>query len=183
MWGAWEALANLSGCARIKKKGLCDASWEAEDYSMAELEEESQGAGHDGQVQNDVTDDDDGTQSESEPEEGELGEPPTKKAESNTSSELLDLLEGTVNKKGKVSSGISTRMAELVQAGPSWWLRWQKTGQTVEKSSQAWQLPGYGCPQNKNRAGIAERVSALDWLSLRYAAIITLPVSNPGLCP
>ena len=31
--------------------------------------------------------------------------------------------------------------------------------------------------------GIAERVSALDWLSLRYAAIITLPVSNPGLCP
>ena len=32
-------------------------------------------------------------------------------------------------------------------------------------------------------AGIAERVSALDWLSLRYAAIITLPVSNPGLCP
>ena len=31
-------------------------------------------------------------------------------------------------------------------------------------------------------AGIAERVSALDWLSLRYAAIITLPVSNPGLC-
>ena len=32
-------------------------------------------------------------------------------------------------------------------------------------------------------AGIAERVSALDWLSLRYAAIITLPVSKPGLCP
>ena len=32
-------------------------------------------------------------------------------------------------------------------------------------------------------AGIAERVSALDWLSLRYTAIITLPVSNPGLCP
>ena len=32
-------------------------------------------------------------------------------------------------------------------------------------------------------AGIAKRVSALDWLSLRYAAIITLPVSNPGLCP
>ena len=31
-------------------------------------------------------------------------------------------------------------------------------------------------------AGIAERVSAMDWLSLRYAAIITLPVSNPGLC-
>ena len=31
-------------------------------------------------------------------------------------------------------------------------------------------------------AGIAERVSALDWLSLRYAAITTLPVSNPGLC-
>ena len=31
--------------------------------------------------------------------------------------------------------------------------------------------------------GIAERVSALDWLSLRYAAIITLPVSNPGLYP
>ena len=31
-------------------------------------------------------------------------------------------------------------------------------------------------------ARIAERVSALDWLSLRYAAIITLPVSNPGLC-
>ena len=29
----------------------------------------------------------------------------------------------------------------------------------------------------------AERDSALDWLSLRYAAIITLPVSNPGLCP
>ena len=29
---------------------------------------------------------------------------------------------------------------------------------------------------------IAERVSALDRLSLRYAAIITLPVSNPGLC-
>ena len=29
---------------------------------------------------------------------------------------------------------------------------------------------------------IGERVSALDWLSLRYAAIITLPVSNPGLC-
>ena len=32
-------------------------------------------------------------------------------------------------------------------------------------------------------AEIAERVSALDRLSLRYAAIITLPVSNPGLCP
>ena len=32
-------------------------------------------------------------------------------------------------------------------------------------------------------AGIAERVSALDWLSLRYVAIITLCVSNPGLCP
>ena len=32
-------------------------------------------------------------------------------------------------------------------------------------------------------AEIAERVSALDWLSLRYAAIITLPVSNPGLFP
>ena len=31
-------------------------------------------------------------------------------------------------------------------------------------------------------AGIAERVSALDWLSLRYSAIITLPVSNPSLC-
>ena len=31
-------------------------------------------------------------------------------------------------------------------------------------------------------AYIAERVSALDWLSLRYAAIITLPVSNPDLC-
>ena len=31
-------------------------------------------------------------------------------------------------------------------------------------------------------AGIAERVSVWDWLSLRYAAIITLPVSNPGLC-
>ena len=33
-------------------------------------------------------------------------------------------------------------------------------------------------------AGISERVSALDWLSLslRYAAIITLSVSNPGLC-
>ena len=36
--------------------------------------------------------------------------------------------------------------------------------------------PGY------TGAGIAERVSALDWLSLCYAAIITLPVSNPGLC-
>ena len=32
-------------------------------------------------------------------------------------------------------------------------------------------------------AGIAERVSALDWLSLRYTAIIALRVSNPGLCP
>ena len=32
-------------------------------------------------------------------------------------------------------------------------------------------------------AGIAERVSALDWPSLRFAAIITLRVSNPGLCP
>ena len=32
-------------------------------------------------------------------------------------------------------------------------------------------------------AGIAERVSALDWLSLHYAAIITLPVSNPRLVP
>ena len=30
--------------------------------------------------------------------------------------------------------------------------------------------------------GIAERVSAWDWLSLRYAAIITLRVSNLGLC-
>ena len=32
-------------------------------------------------------------------------------------------------------------------------------------------------------AGIAERDSALDWLSLCYAAIITLRVSNTGLCP
>ena len=32
-------------------------------------------------------------------------------------------------------------------------------------------------------AGIAERVSVLDWLSLRCAAIIALRVSNLGLCP
>ena len=31
-------------------------------------------------------------------------------------------------------------------------------------------------------AGIAERISALDWLLLRYVAIITLPVSKPGFC-
>ena len=32
-------------------------------------------------------------------------------------------------------------------------------------------------------AGIGERISALDWLSLRCAAIITLCASNPGLRP
>ena len=50
-------------------KKAYDASWEAEDYS-ADLEEESPRVGHDGQLQNDVTDDDDGTRSESEPKEG-----------------------------------------------------------------------------------------------------------------
>ena len=32
-------------------------------------------------------------------------------------------------------------------------------------------------------ARIAERISALDWLSLHCAAIITLCLSSPGLCP
>ena len=30
---------------------------------------------------------------------------------------------------------------------------------------------------------VISAISALDWLSLRCAAIITLRVSNPGLCP
>ena len=38
-----------------------------------------------------------------------------KESQTNTSSELLDLLECTVNKKDTVSSGISARLAELVQ--------------------------------------------------------------------
>ena len=39
-----------------------------------------------------------------------------------------------------------------------------------------WRIKRYG-------AAIAKRVSALDWLSLRCAAIIMLHVSSPGLCP
>ena len=67
--------------------------------------------------------------------------------------------------------------------------------QVILLISERLQVPNRSAAKNKgwtllyiplitySGATIAERVSALDWLSLRYAAIVTLPVSIPGLCP